>query len=374
MADELIREVDLHITNRCNLTCAHCSVDSGRTMWGEMGFEDWVAVVDDAASLGCRFADLTGGEPILHPDVERLISYITGKGLHLELQSNGLLLSPERLRRVWAAGLRTLVISLDGRRERHDRVRGRDGCFEAAVAAIRHSAEMGFKVRVTRVMVTDEDGDDIEEFARELESLGVSHLSINHFSPVTQTHFINLPARAPERWAAFTDSLERLSGSLSFPISYEVGYVHPSEAHSFFDEETRCLIERRRWFLIRSDGQVYPCYHFVHRPEMSLGDVRERPLSELIRDERGWSAYGGLAETPAGCAGCSFSSSCRGGCPSPGYLQIGKLSVKDSRCQVERGFVPVCPFIKRTAGTRHMTNIAPYYYAGTNDARTTSRT
>jgi len=361
MVEERIREVDLHLTNRCNLTCAHCSVDSGRTKWAEMTLDDWAAVINDAASLGCRFADLTGGEPLLYPGVERLISHITEKKLHLELQSNGILLTRERLSLAWEAGLRTIVISLDGKRERHDQIRGHAGCFDAAVQAIKSSVQVGFKVRVTRVTINDDDCDDIKEFAYLLESLGVSHLSINHFSPVTKAHFTNLQPRIPQKWMAFTAVLDQLSSALSFPISYEVGYVHASEADSFFSEETRCLIERRRWFLVRSDGEVYPCYHFVHRPEMSLGNVREHPLSELIGNEQCWSGYAALSETSVECSGCSFLSSCRGGCPSPGYLKIGKLNVKDMRCQVEHGFIPVCPFIKRTAGTRHMTNISPYY-------------
>jgi radical SAM protein with 4Fe4S-binding SPASM domain len=101
---------------------------------------------------------------------------------------------------------------------------------------------------------------------------------------------------------------------------------------------------------------------------MSLGNVREQPLAYLTGDENpAWRRYAGLAALPSDCEGCACSQTCRGGCPSPGYLRRGSLALKDPRCAVDRGLAPICPFIKRTAGTSHRTNIAPYYYG---DART----
>jgi radical SAM protein with 4Fe4S-binding SPASM domain len=363
---ERVREIDLHLTNRCNLTCAHCSVDSGprRSVWGDMPVEAWVEVIQDAAGLGCRHADLTGGEPILYDGVEQIIEKILLAGMQLELQSNGILLTPERLKILRRSGLPTLVISLDGLARQHDLIRGRFGAHERALAAIRDAISAGFQVRVTRVMTGPETFLDFRDFAKELDGLGVSHLSLNMFSPVTPTHFSSFRKPDPAVWLEFIDGVEQTAKEVSFFITYELAYARPSEVAELMVEETRCLIERRRWFLIRSDGEVFPCYHFVHRPEMSIGNVREAPLSALIEDRVGkWTAYAGIHETPTGCKHCRFASTCGGGCPSPGYLRSSSLSIKDMRCDIERGYVPLCPFVKRTAGTRHVTNISPYYYA-----------
>lgn len=367
MSAERLREIDLHLTNRCNLVCAHCSVDSGpgRSVWSEMPVERWFEVIDEAAALGCRYADLTGGEPVLYAGVERIIDRVLATGMHLELQSNGILLTADRLRRLRDAGLATLVISLDGDAAQHDRMRGRAGAYAAAMRAIGEAIELGFQVRVTRVFDDADPALPVEAFAAELDRVGVSYLSVNLFSPVTRRHITKWRKPSPENWLAITDRLERLAAVVSYPISYEVGYARPDEMAELLAEETRCLIERRRWFLVRSDGEVYPCYHFVHRPEMSLGNVRERPLSAVAGDAGpGWSAYAGLSRLPSGCSGCDFSSTCGGGCPSPGYLTLQSLSVRDPRCAVEEGYLPVCPFVKRRAGTRHVTNIAPYYAGG----------
>jgi len=324
----------------------------------------WTAIVDDAARIGCRYFDLTGGEPALYPDVERLITHIRSTRRHLELQCNGVLLTRTRLESLWNSGLEEIVISLDGEPARHDLIRGRAGTYELAIDAIRHAVAIGFSVRVTRVVVDDEGLEDVLPFAQGLDELGVGHLSINRFSPVTPRHFVGYRSPDPHKWIRFTAALEQLAGQIRYPVSYEVGFARPHEIAGFIGEETRCLIERKKWFLVRADGEVFPCYHFVHSPEMSLGNVRDVPLSRMVGDNHpAWRAYAGLKTTPSGCTSCEFSTSCGGGCPSPGYLQLGSLSVKDLRCRVEDGFLPVCPFVKRTAGTSHQTNIAPYYYA-----------
>ena len=358
-----IREVDLHLTNRCNLTCAHCSVDSGRTPYAELPTHVWKAVIDQAVAMDCQYFDLTGGEPLLYPGVEDVIRHISAAGRHLELQTNGLHLTTAKLERLHAAGLRDLVISLDGMGAIHDRIRGRAGAFDETTDGIRRALDRGFSVRVTRVIAREADTVDFEMFARHLDALGVAQLSINRFSPVTPVHF--LTSKVPEalRWRRFIDEVERVARTVRYRITYEVGYASAGEIDDYRDEEVRCLIERQKWFLIRADGEVFPCYHFVHSPGMSLGNVTAHPLSHLTgSSNRAWHAYSDIAAVPAECEGCGFHDTCGGGCPSPGYLQRGSLALKDPRCAVKQGLVPICPFIKRTAGTSHRTNISPYYF------------
>jgi radical SAM protein with 4Fe4S-binding SPASM domain len=106
---------------------------------------------------------------------------------------------------------------------------------------------------------------------------------------------------------------------------------------------------------------------------MSLGNVTSRSLSSLAGNgNEAWAHYKGIAEVPAECAGCDFQGTCRGGCPSPGYLQRGSLAIRDPRCAVAEALIPICPFIKRTAGTRHRTNISPYYFNPAGPGATTA--
>jgi radical SAM protein with 4Fe4S-binding SPASM domain len=232
------------------------------------------------------------------------------------------------------------------------------------MAAIELSVRLGLRVRVTRVAMDMGSEDDLGEFISELERMGVSKLSINQFSPVMARHFESWQPRNPSDWLSVRRALENLAKTTTVSLSYEVGYVTPEEWPSFYTNETRCLIRRREWFVVRCDGEVFPCYHFFHRREMSLGNVQHSDITGIL-GHGNWTAYSGISKPPTACASCSFSESCHGGCPSPGYLRMGDLAVRDPRCNVESGFIPVCPFVKRTAGTSALTNIAPYYSRNT---------
>ena len=72
----------LEITRRCNLTCAHCYVESrpDLPLTDGMAFADWCRVLDDARALGCRRVQFIGGEPTLYPHLPRLLEHAVHAG------------------------------------------------------------------------------------------------------------------------------------------------------------------------------------------------------------------------------------------------------------------------------------------------------
>ena len=107
----------LSLTARCNLACPYCLPD-GQEPPGLLSLQQRLQLIEAAVSLGAGSLRLTGGEPLLHPELERLISAcqpLRSIGLReIALTSNGLLLSAERAQRLRSAGLDRLTLSLDG--------------------------------------------------------------------------------------------------------------------------------------------------------------------------------------------------------------------------------------------------------------------
>lgn len=96
---------------RCNLSCAYCNEYdkvSNPVPTGEM-----LHRIDLLAALGTEIVTFSGGEPLLHPDLDQLIRRIRGHGRIATLITNGYLLSPERIRQLNRAGLEHLQISID---------------------------------------------------------------------------------------------------------------------------------------------------------------------------------------------------------------------------------------------------------------------
>ena len=107
----------LSLTARCNLACPYCLPD-GVEPPGLLTLGQRLRVIEAAVALGARSLRLTGGEPLLHSQLEELIRAVQplrAKGLaEIALTSNGVLLSAERARALRAAGLDRITLSLDG--------------------------------------------------------------------------------------------------------------------------------------------------------------------------------------------------------------------------------------------------------------------
>jgi radical SAM protein with 4Fe4S-binding SPASM domain len=122
----LPREIQLEVTGACNLRCQMCLVSYRAPLNkinGSMSFETFRSIVDDLPDL--EQVTLQGlGEPLLAPDLFRMIEYASSRGIRMGFNTNGTLLSRDRARRLVDAGLHWLHVSLDGAsRETYEGIR-----------------------------------------------------------------------------------------------------------------------------------------------------------------------------------------------------------------------------------------------------------
>jgi MoaA/NifB/PqqE/SkfB family radical SAM enzyme len=130
--------------------------------------------------VGVYYLGITGGEPLLRHDLEEIISSADQRSV-LALATSGFSLTLERARRLKEAGLFYMLVSLDHRRlRRHDKLRGFDGAYKAAIDAMRYSKEAGLytilQVAVTKKFVTERDGKEIWKLARLGKKVGVQEI------------------------------------------------------------------------------------------------------------------------------------------------------------------------------------------------------
>ena len=136
-----------NITRRCNLSCVHCySQSENRDYQGELTTDQGLALLDDLARFGVPVVLFSGGEPLLRNDLCVLIEHARSLGLRTVISTNGTLIDEAQAERFAQIGLSYIGISLDGMQETNDKFRGRQGAFDAALAAIRHCQKAGVKV------------------------------------------------------------------------------------------------------------------------------------------------------------------------------------------------------------------------------------
>jgi len=138
-----------NVTRRCNLKCVHCYSSSQNVHYSdELTTEEGKTLIDDLAAFGSPVLLFSGGEPLKRKDLPELIEYAVDKGMRAVISTNGTLITEEKARIFSKFGLSYVGVSIDGVGATHDRFRGVEGAFKAAMRGIRNCQAAGIKVGV----------------------------------------------------------------------------------------------------------------------------------------------------------------------------------------------------------------------------------
>jgi len=290
--------LQVHPTRRCNIACAHCYTSSGPTITEELPVELLLDCLDEAHALGYRQLAVSGGEPIIYGGLRQLLERGRQLGMVTTVTSNGMLLSPARWKPV--AGLvDMLAISIDGRPEEHDRIRGREGAFDRTVAnlaTVRSSGTpFGFIFTLTQHNV--DSLDFVVRFAAREGARSV------------QVHPLTLHGRAAERMRGERpDGIELAAALLGaallgreLGVAVHVDAVTAEQLLVHFDalvplRPVRQLVDVAPVLVVDPAGRVVPMTHEVSS-SLWLGSLLDAGLTELASD---WLEAGGgdvLAQT-----------------------------------------------------------------------------
>jgi hopanoid biosynthesis associated radical SAM protein HpnH len=150
----------LEPTFRCNLACAGCGrIREYRDVLDKaLSADECLAAVEEA---GAPVVSITGGEPLIHPDIEKIVNGIIARKRFINLCTNGLLLEAS-LGKFKPSPYLSFVLHLDGLAESHDRFAGREGVFETALAGIKAAKRAGFQVLINTTIYKGTDVKQVE--------------------------------------------------------------------------------------------------------------------------------------------------------------------------------------------------------------------
>jgi hopanoid biosynthesis associated radical SAM protein HpnH len=149
----------LEPTHRCNLSCAGCGRIREYDHRTEVALraEDCLA---SAVEADAPVVAVSGGEPLLHPEIERIVKGLVAQGRFTYLCTNGVLLR-QSLNKFTPSPYFSFNVHLDGLADTHDRLTGRPGTFDRAIEAIRVAVEAGFRVCTNTTLYRDTDSVEI---------------------------------------------------------------------------------------------------------------------------------------------------------------------------------------------------------------------
>ena len=167
-------------TKTCNLECAHCYADAEiRRFSGELRTSEAAEMIGDLAKMNIPALLMSGGEPLVRPDIFELAELAVSLGVRVTFSTNGTLIDSEKAKRIADIGVIYVGISIDGSEARHDSFRRKEGAYRAAIRGIRNCRDAGIRVGV-RFTATAENVGDIDSVLKLVEDEGIGRLCIYH--------------------------------------------------------------------------------------------------------------------------------------------------------------------------------------------------
>jgi hopanoid biosynthesis associated radical SAM protein HpnH len=162
---------------RCNLACAGCGKIQypAHILKMNLSPEECFRAVDEC---GAPMVSIPGGEPLMHPEIARIVEGLIERRKYIYLCTNALLLR-EKLHLFKPSKYLTFSVHLDGEAEHHDFAVCREGGYEAALEGVREAVKAGFRVTTNTTLFDGADPVSVRRFFDEMMALGVEGMMLS---------------------------------------------------------------------------------------------------------------------------------------------------------------------------------------------------
>jgi len=374
-----------NLIRRCNLCCKHCySISADTDFPGELNTEQVYQVMDDLKAFQVPALILSGGEPLLRPDIYDIATRAKQLGFYVGLSTNGTLIDESNIDRLSATGFDYLGISIDGIGKTHDEFRQLDGAFERSMKAIKLCQQKGIKVGLRFTLTRDNETQlpDILKLADDyrIDKFYLSHL--NYAGRGNKNRGDDVVHQMTRRVMnyLFDECYQRLGSKRQ--IEFVTGNNDADGVYFLqwvkqnIPENAEFIEQRlRQWggnstgvnvANIDNLGEVHPDTFWWNYP---LGNVKQRPFSEIWQD-RSEPLMDALKMKPrplkGRCGACQYQAICNGNTRVRAYQLTGDPWQEDPACYltdeeigVNESFqrIEVRPFVRGDKNHHQATSI-----------------
>jgi heme b synthase len=340
-----LRLVAWETTRNCNLTCVHCRASATAGPYeGELDTDEAYRLLEQIAEVGSPIVILTGGEPMLRPDIYDIARYGAAKGLRMVMAPNGTLITAESARNLVEAGIERISVSLDGSTaDTHDEFRGVEGAFDATLAGIRCAREAGLEFQINTT-VTQTNLDQIPKIQELAIQLGAVAHHIFLLVPTGRGKYIvdrEITAAEYEdtlNW--FYDQREKTQLQLKAtcaPHYYRIlrqrardeGRSVSFQTHGL-DAVTRGCLGGIGFCFISHRGIVKPCGFL----DVTCGDIRQTSFAEIWNHSEVFRTLRDYDKLQGKCGACEFKRVC-GGCRARAFEATGDFMDAEPLCSYQ---------------------------------------
>jgi SynChlorMet cassette radical SAM/SPASM protein ScmF len=338
-----LNQLYFYLTEGCNLACRHCwlapKFDAGGDRTGNgyasLSLHAFETAIREAKPLGLNTIKLTGGEPLMHPELSHMLDIVRHEDLGLVIETNGLLCSHEIAAKIAELPWRFVSISIDGADvATHDWVRGVEGSFDAACHAVRNLVATGTRPQIICSVMRINAG-QVEAVVRLAEKLGAASVKFNIIQPTARGERLHSDGGVLGvdelielgRWVETElASASPLSLFFDYPLAFR-----PLSRMANAGGCDVCGIFGILGVIPHGDDPCTAHYALCgigeQIPELVFGTVDVDPLETVWRDNPTINTIrDGMPDDLAGiCSSCLMKYRCLGSCVAQNYYRSGYL-------------------------------------------------
>jgi heme b synthase len=344
------RLVFWELTTGCNLKCIHCRASASAAISpDDLNYAESCRIIDQLAAYAPLILVLSGGEPLMRPDVFELAKRAGSNNIRVALATNGTMVDGAMAERIKDAGIQRVAISLDGANSRtHDEFRGEAGAFDAAIQGLKHLKEIGISTQINTT-VSRHNAGELPEILDLALSLGTAAFHLFLLVPVgcglTIAEEQSIKGEESERilnwfYDRSLDSNIELKATCA-PHYYRIVRQRRAEARRAGEQlaelpshgmnaMTRGCLAGSGVCFISHRGEVYPCGYLP----VAAGDLRRQEFKSVWESSPVFASLRDTGNLEGKCGVCEFKQVCMG-CRARSYGMTGNYLGEEPFCVYE---------------------------------------
>ncbi|MGX2039299.1 pyrroloquinoline quinone biosynthesis protein PqqE [Methylocaldum sp. MU1018] len=317
------------LTYTCPLQCPYCSnpIDFAKHK-DELGTDDWLRVLSEARAMGAVQLGLSGGEPLVRPDLPILVRHARELGYYVNLITSGYNLDEAKIAELKDAGLDHIQVSIQTpEKTLNDYLAGTES-FEHKKEVARLVKKHGYPM-VLCVVIHRQNIHlmrEILDMAVELEAdyLELANTQYYGWAHLNRDQLLPTREQFQEAEAIAQNYKEKLKGKM------KIYYVVPDY---YEDRPKACMNGWGTTFLtIAPDGLALPCHEARSLPGLDCPNVRDMSVRDIWLHSDAFNKFRGYDWMKEPCRSCPEKTRDFGGCRCQAYLFTGDMTAADPVC------------------------------------------
>jgi heme b synthase len=340
-----VRLVAWEVTRQCNLSCLHCRASAVLGPYDdELTTDEGLKLLDQIREVGQPVIILTGGEPLLRPDIFELARYGHEIGLRMVMAVNGTLLDPATARKLKESGIQRISISLDSATGAgHDHFRRMHGAYAGVLKGVEAAKTAGLEFQINTT-ITRLNLKEIPQIQALVKQLGAVAHHIFMLVPTGRGRSLTEQTISAEEYEQTLTGLAQSKDEFPLPLKATCAPHYYRILRELAQQEgkeitlktqglealTRGCLGGTGFCFISHRGQVQPCGYL----EIEAGHVRQETFKTSWENSPVFSALRDKSQYQGKCGQCEYFRVC-GGCRARAYAATGNYLAEEPLCRYQ---------------------------------------